>query len=174
MATSSNQTLTISIFPILLVNFIGILGYSIVIPILIFIVIDLGGNGFIYGILGAMYPLFQFFGAPILGNLSDRIGRKKVLLLSQMGTFKAWLLFLLAFALPQIALWSVDNTFIGKFTLTIPLLLLFVARMFDGFTGGIYPWLTHIFQTYPLTRIATEILAKWEPQPVQALCLARQ
>ena len=136
MATSSNQSSPISIFPILLVNFIGILGYSIVIPILIFIVIDLGGNGFIYGILGAMYPFFQFFGAPILGNLSDRVGRKKVLLLSQMGTFIAWLLFLLAFALPKIELWSFDNTFVGKYSLTIPLLLLFVARMFDGFTGG--------------------------------------
>ncbi len=125
-----------NIFPILLVNFIGILGYSIVIPILIFIVIDLGGNGFIYGILGAMYPFFQLIGAPILGKMSDRIGRKKVLIVSQAGTFIAWLLFLLAFILPKTTLWSSDSEFTGNYIMTLPLILLFVARIFDGFTGG--------------------------------------
>ncbi|WP_109438443.1 MFS transporter [Aquimarina sp. AU119] len=125
-----------TIFPILLVNFIGILGYSIVIPILIFIVVDLGGNGFIYGILGAMYPFFQLIGAPVLGKLSDRIGRKKVLMISQAGTFIAWLLFLLAFILPKTTLWSSDADFTGSYIMTLPLILLFVARIFDGFTGG--------------------------------------
>ncbi len=124
------------IFPILLVNFIGILGYSIVIPILIFIVTDMGGNGFIYGILGAMYPFFQFIGAPILGSLSDRIGRKKVLVLSQAGTFVAWMLFLLAFALPKTELWSQNTELTGSYIMTLPLIIIFVARIFDGFTGG--------------------------------------
>lgn len=124
------------IFPILLVNFIGILGYSIVIPILIFIVADMGGNGFIYGILGAMYPFFQFIGAPILGSLSDRIGRKKVLILSQAGTFVAWVLFLLAFILPKTELWSQDTELTGSYMMTLPLLVIFLARIFDGFTGG--------------------------------------
>ncbi|WP_298315670.1 MFS transporter [uncultured Aquimarina sp.] len=127
---------TKSIFPILLVNFIGILGYSIVIPILIFIVTDLGGNGFIYGILGAMYPFFQFIGAPILGRLSDRIGRKKVLVISQAGTFVAWTLFLIALILPETELWSSDSEFTGSYMMTLPLILLFLARIFDGFTGG--------------------------------------
>ncbi|WP_211237840.1 MFS transporter [Aquimarina latercula] len=125
-----------SIFPILLVNFIGILGYSIVIPILIFIVTDLGGNGFVYGILGATYPFFQFIGAPILGRLSDKIGRKKVLVISQAGTFIAWLLFLIALILPKIPLWSSDSGFSGNYIMTLPLVLLFLARIFDGFTGG--------------------------------------
>ncbi|GMN09787.1 MFS transporter [Croceitalea sp. MTPC9] len=123
-------------FPILLVNFIGILGYSLVIPILIFIVTDFGGNGFIYGVLGAMYPFFQFIGAPILGRLSDKIGRKKVLIISQAGTFLAWLLFLLAFILPEMMLWSQDSGFTGKYQMTLPLLIIFFARIFDGFTGG--------------------------------------
>ncbi len=127
---------TRKIFPILLVNFIGILGYSIVIPILIFIVIDLGGNGFVYGILGSMYPFFQLIGAPILGRLSDRIGRKKVLIMSQAGTFIAWLLFLLAFILPKTTVWASDSEFTGSYVMTLPLILLFVARIFDGFTGG--------------------------------------
>ncbi|WP_324182022.1 MFS transporter [Aquimarina gracilis] len=117
-------------------NFIGILGYSVVIPILIFIVIDFGGNGFIYGILGAMYPFFQLIGAPILGRLSDKVGRKKVLIVSQAGTFIAWALFLLAFLLPKTSLWSSDSEFTGNYIMTLPLILLFVARIFDGFTGG--------------------------------------
>ncbi len=125
-----------NIFPILLVNFIGILGYSVVIPILIFIVTDFGGNGFIYGLLGATYPFFQFIGAPILGRLSDRIGRKKVLIISQLGTFLAWVLFLIAFTLPITELWSQDSDFTGSYVMTLPLICIFIARMFDGFTGG--------------------------------------
>lgn len=124
------------IFPILLINFIGILGYSIVIPILIFIVADMGGNGFIYGILGAMYPFFQFLGAPILGSLSDKIGRKKVLVISQLGTFIAWMLFLLAFMLPKTELWSQKTPLTGSYAMTLPLAIIFLARIFDGFTGG--------------------------------------
>lgn len=124
------------IFPILLVNFIGILGYSVVIPILIFLVTDMGGNGFIYGILGAMYPLFQFIGAPILGKMSDRIGRKRVLIISQGGTFLAWCLFILAFFLPETELWSQASTYTGEYVMTLPLMTIFLARIFDGFTGG--------------------------------------
>lgn len=124
------------IFPILLVNFIGILGYSVVIPILIFLVTDMGGNGFIYGVLGAMYPLFQFIGAPILGRLSDSIGRKKVLIISQLGTFLAWCLFILAFFLPKTELWTQSGSFTGEYIMTLPLIAVFAARIFDGFTGG--------------------------------------
>ncbi|AZQ45074.1 MFS transporter [Nonlabens ponticola] len=124
------------IFPILMVNFIGILGYSVVIPILIYIVTDFGGNGFIYGILGAMYPFFQFIGAPILGKLSDRIGRKKVLIISQAGTFLAWSLFILAFLLPETDLWSQESEITGNYVMTLPLIVIFIARIFDGFTGG--------------------------------------
>ncbi len=127
---------TSKIFPILLVNFIGILGYSLVIPILIFIVTDFGGNGFVYGILGATYPFFQFIGAPILGRLSDKIGRKKVLIISQTGTFLAWLLFLLAFLLPETTLWEQNTTLTGSYMMTLPLIIIFLARIFDGFTGG--------------------------------------
>lgn len=125
-----------NIFPILLVNFIGILGISVVIPILIFIVTDFGGNGFIYGLLGATYPFFQFIGAPILGRLSDNIGRKKVLVISQAGTFFSWALFLIAFFLPVSTLWKQDSSITGSYLMTLPLLMIFVARMLDGFTGG--------------------------------------
>ncbi len=66
--------------PIYLINFIGSLGFSIVVPFLVFLNGEFGGNAFIFGILLAMYSLFQIPGATILGNLSDRIGRKKVLI----------------------------------------------------------------------------------------------
>lgn len=124
------------IFPILLINFIGVLGYSIVIPILIFIVEEMGGNGFIYGLLGATYPLFQFIGAPILGKLSDRIGRRKVLIISQVGTLIAWVMFFIAMLLPKSGLWSQDNEITGAYVMTLPLLMVFIARILDGFTGG--------------------------------------
>jgi MFS family permease len=66
-----------SIFPLLLITFIGTLGYSIVLPFLVFLVVDLGGNAIVYGIISAMYPAFQLIGAPILGRWSDIYGRKK-------------------------------------------------------------------------------------------------
>ncbi|MEM6631666.1 MAG: MFS transporter, partial [Bacteroidota bacterium] len=68
MASSSQPAPTLSLTPVLLVHFIGMLGYSLVIPFLIFLVEKFGGNGFIYGIMGAVYPAFQLIGAPILGR----------------------------------------------------------------------------------------------------------
>jgi len=66
----------ISLFPILLVNFIGTLGFSIVLPFLVFLVTDFGGNALVFGIVAAMYPALQLIGAPILGRWSDHYGRK--------------------------------------------------------------------------------------------------
>lgn len=70
-----------------------------------------------YGLLLASYPFMQFFGAPALGALSDRYGRKPLLMLSLAGTLVGYLLF--ALAIKQQSLW-----------------LLFISRMLPGFTGG--------------------------------------
>ena len=126
----------ISIYPILSVNFVGTLGFSIVLPFLVFLVTKWGGNALIYGIMGATYSFFQLIGAPILGKWSDKIGRRKVLLLSQIGTLLSWVILLTAFFLPVNNLLLVDSTIFGKFTLTLPLLVLFLARAADGITGG--------------------------------------
>ncbi len=126
----------VTIFPILLVNFIGTLGYSIILPFLIILVLKFGGNELIYGTIGATYSFFQLIGAPILGRWSDKFGRKKILLLSQAGTFLAWILFIIALRIPSTALAQVDSSILGVFILTIPLLILFVARALDGLTGG--------------------------------------
>ena len=123
------------LYPILLVNFIGTLGFSIVLPFLVFLVRDFGGNAIIYGVLGATYSAFQLIGAPILGKWSDVYGRKKVLLLSNAGTLIGWILFFIALLLPD-QKFGLDTLLFGTFTMSLPLLVLFLARAIDGITGG--------------------------------------
>jgi len=100
-------------------------GIGIVIPVLASLFINgsiLTGSSFatktlILGLLIAVYPLAQFFGAPILGALSDKHGRKKILLVSLIGTFIGYVLF--AIGIITNSLW-----------------VLFLSRLIDGFTGG--------------------------------------
>lgn len=117
--------------PILAIHFLGTLGFSLAIPFLVFIVTDLGGASWTYGLLGATYSALQLLGAPLLGRWSDRTGRRPVLVASQVGTLAAWLLFLFALSLPVISIAEVAGA-----TLTVPLLLIFLARAIDGGTGG--------------------------------------
>ena len=125
-----------SLLPLLLITFIGTLGFSIVLPFLVFLVIDLGGNAIVYGILSATYPAFQLIGAPFLGRSSDIYGRKKILLLSHGGTLAGWIIFLIALFLPVNNLFNIDSKIIGTFAITLPLVALFLARAIDGLTGG--------------------------------------
>ena len=133
---SSSNPAEISLLPVLSVNFVGTLGFSIVMPFLVFLVTKWGGNALVYGLIGATYSAFQLIGAPILGRWSDRYGRRKILLLSQLGTLISWLIFLIAFFVPVRIVEDIDSTIIGQFTLTLPLILLFLARAADGITGG--------------------------------------
>lgn len=122
--------------PVLLVQFIGALGLSLVLPFLVFLVERFGGNGLIYGLLGATYPACQMVGAPWLGALSDRRGRRPVLLVSQAGTLLSWILFLVALHLPELPRLALTLPGGEGLLLTLPLVGLFVARALDGFTGG--------------------------------------
>ena len=133
---TSVQKERISLFPLLLINFVGTLGFSIVLPFLAFLVIDFGGNVIVYGILAAAYPAFQLIGAPILGRWSDTYGRKKVLILSHVGTLTGWIIFLVALFLPVNDVLNINSTIIGTFVITLPLAVLFLARAIDGLTGG--------------------------------------
>ena len=133
LANSGKQS---SLFPILLVNFVGTLGFSIVLPFLVFLVMKFGGDAIVYGLLAAIYPAFQLIGAPLLGRWSDIFGRKKVLLLSNVGTSVGWILFLFALFLPAEKSFTIDIVSIGTFVISVPLLVLFFARAIDGITGG--------------------------------------
>lgn len=131
-----NREKRISLFPILLVNFIGTLGFSIVLPFLVFLVMKFGGDAVVYSLLAATYPAFQLIGAPILGKWSDIYGRKKVLLVSNVGTAIGWILFLVALVIPHEGAFNVNILYFGTVIVSVPLLFIFLARAIDGITGG--------------------------------------
>jgi MFS transporter, DHA1 family, tetracycline resistance protein len=121
---------------ILLVNFTGTLGFSIVLPFLVFLVMNFGGDAVIYSLLAATYPAFQLIGSPILGRWSDIYGRRKVLLLSNAGTAIGWILFVIALVLPIDSVFNINLEYFGTFVVAVPLLFIFFARAIDGVTGG--------------------------------------
>ncbi|MCE7984423.1 MAG: MFS transporter [Caldilinea sp. CFX5] len=102
------------ILPILAVVMVDLLGLTIIIPLLPIYAASLAITPLLIGLLNATYPLTQLIGAPILGRLSDRYGRKPILIASQVGTLAGFLL--LGFA----------NSF----------WLLLCARALDGLSGG--------------------------------------
>lgn len=126
----------IPIFPLLAVNFISMLGYGIVVPSLVYVVERFHGGNFLYGALGASYSAFQFIGAPILGRASDRFGRKRILFICMLGSVVAWVLFLVAFGLPISVIGNFATSITGAISLTLPMLILFIARSVDGLTAG--------------------------------------
>ena len=94
--------------------FVDLLGFSLILPLVPFYAKDFGASDTVVGLLVASYAAAQLIGAPILGRISDRVGRRPVLLISILGTA-------IGFVLLGIAdqLW-----------------LLFVSRILDGLTGG--------------------------------------
>ena len=94
--------------------FIDLLGFGIVIPVLPLYTERFGASPLVIGLLLGVYSAMQCLFAPILGKLSDRVGRRPVLLLSIVGTSFGFLLMGLARTL-----W-----------------LLFAGRIIDGMTGG--------------------------------------
>ena len=101
-------------FTIFLVVFIDLLGFGIILPLLPYIAEKYAATPLTIGILSGSYSLFQFIAGPILGRLSDRYGRKKLLIISQLGSMGGYVLLALAGSLP----------------------LLFISRIIDGITGG--------------------------------------
>ncbi len=116
-----------SILPMILVVFIDMIGIGIVIPLLAPLLVSqnellhegtpLETRVLVLGLLLAAYSLAQFFGAPILGALSDRHGRKPVLIAAVTATMLGYILF--AYGIYTHSLW-----------------LLFIGRIIDGFVGG--------------------------------------
>ena len=115
---------------VIMTLFLDVLGVGILIPIIPQLLAnphsayyllpagwDFRGGLILLGWLVAVYPLMQFLATPILGQLSDRYGRKPVLGFSLFGTAVGYVLFA-----------------IGIITRNLP--LLFASRALDGITGG--------------------------------------
>src|SRR5512147_3276004 len=99
---------------IFIIVFIDLLGFSLILPLLPYYAEAYGATPIVVGLLVASYAAAQLVGAPLLGRLSDRHGRRPVLIASIFGTFIGFLL--LGFART--------------------LAMLFAARILDGLTGG--------------------------------------
>lgn len=106
-----------NLFVIAVIAVVNALGYGIIIPVLYSYSHKFGLNDFQNGLLFSMYSVFQFLSTPVIGRLSDKYGRKPLLILSLMGTVASFLL--MAFA---------KNPF-----------MLFLARAVDGVTAGNIP-----------------------------------
>ncbi|TAN18933.1 MAG: MFS transporter [Chitinophagaceae bacterium] len=116
------------LFPLFITVFLDLLGMGIVIPIAAPLLLSanekmlpsyfsFGQRSFILGLLLGIFSVLQFFGAPVLGALADKYGRKRLLLLSIGGTCLSYLLFAIGIMRRSI-------------------LLCFFSRALDGFTGG--------------------------------------
>jgi DHA1 family tetracycline resistance protein-like MFS transporter len=102
------------LLPIFLVVMVDVLGLTIMLPLLPFYAEHFGASPTVVGLLVSTYALCQLIAGPVLGQISDQVGRKPVLLASQLGTFAGFLV--LAHA-PS-------------------LFFLFLGRVIDGLTAG--------------------------------------
>jgi DHA1 family tetracycline resistance protein-like MFS transporter len=120
------------LFPILFIVFTNILGAGVILPILpLYAEGQFGGTILQVTLLSTSFFAAQFLAAPWLGRLSDRYGRRPVLIVSQIGTVLAFMLFIFAGPLGSI---------IDAWGLALPMsggmIMLYVARTLDGITGG--------------------------------------
>jgi DHA1 family tetracycline resistance protein-like MFS transporter len=108
--------------------FIDLLGYGMVVPLLPFFVQRQQAGATAAGALGSVYALMQLISGPVLGALSDRHGRRPVLLLCLLGTAGAYLLL------------GLSNS----------LAMIFLAISLDGITGGnlttVYAYIADVTQ----------------------------
>lgn len=102
------------LLPIFLIVLVDILGLTIILPLLPFYAEKLGASAVVVGLLISSYAACQLIAGPILGRISDRVGRRPVLIVSQMGTFVGFLILAGANVL-----WVV-----------------FLSRVIDGLTAG--------------------------------------
>jgi MFS family permease len=102
------------LLPIFLIVVVDVLGLTIMLPLLPFYAEHFGASPGVVGLLVSTYALCQLIAGPVLGQISDHVGRKPVLTVSQIGTFAGFL----------VLAWA-PNLFI-----------VFLARVIDGLTAG--------------------------------------
>ncbi len=107
--------------------FIDLVGFGIVIPVLPLYAERYHASETVIGLMLASYSMMQFVFAPILGRLSDRVGRRPVLLVSLLGTSLGFLLMGFAHRIPF---------GVALFGLSPVVVWLFLARIIDGISGG--------------------------------------
>ncbi len=127
----------LKILPAYLLTFVNVIGFSIMIPVLPFIVKEANAPEYVYGLLLSAYSFFQFIGSPFLGKLSDSRGRKPILVISQFGTLLSWVIYGVAYFVAYDVLEVYQYDFMGKvFFYSLPLIIIAFARIADGLTGG--------------------------------------
>lgn len=109
-----------SLLVIFLSVFIDLIGFGIVLPLLPDYSDEFGAKGFLIGVIIASYSAMQFLFAPAWGKLSDRIGRRPVMLVSNLGASGAYVLF------------GVASLQAG----TLGIVLLLISRIFAGICGA--------------------------------------
>ena len=82
-----------SLLVLFLTVFIDLIGFGMVIPFLSFYAREYGASGIAVGAVVGVYSIMQFFFAPVWGRLSDRVGRRPVLLISLTASFTGYLMF---------------------------------------------------------------------------------
>lgn len=96
---------------------VDVLGFGIVIPILPFYLSEFGAQAFTVTLIFAVFSFCSFISNPFLGALSDRIGRRPVLLLSIFSTSIGWFVFASASSIPILFLGRIiDGLAAGNFT----------------------------------------------------------
>jgi len=119
------------LFNIFIIVFIDLVGFGLILPLLPFYADEYGATPFVVGLLTASYAGAQLIGAPILGRLSDRHGRRPLLLVSIFGTVIGFLLLAIADPLGR----SLASS-LGISAAPMILALIFFSRILDGLTGG--------------------------------------
>jgi DHA1 family tetracycline resistance protein-like MFS transporter len=99
---------------IFLTIFVNLVGFGIIIPLLPFYAETFGASPLVVGLLFAVFSLCQLVAAPALGDLSDRYGRRPILIFSLAGTVVSFVMLAMAHTIA----------------------MLFLARIVDGLSGG--------------------------------------
>lgn len=109
---------------IFLTVFLDLVGFGIIIPLSPFLARQFGASAFEVGVLMAVYSAMQFLFSPLWGRLSDRVGRRPVLLISIAGTALAHLLFYFA---PSFFILILARLFAGVFSANISTAMAYIA-----------------------------------------------
>jgi DHA1 family tetracycline resistance protein-like MFS transporter len=113
--------------------FVDLLGYSLFLPLLPFYATSLGASALLVGLLIASNALAQLVATPVIGRLSDRFGRRPLLIFSICGTLLSFLVLGLVEPLgASLARLGPDRLGVG----TATLVMIFMSRILDGLFGG--------------------------------------